>query len=73
MSSYDVKALFTWVPVDPELDIIHGRLQQDPLLSSRTSLSIHNIVILLEFYLKSTFFTLQSRYYEQVFKWPAAQ
>ena len=29
MSSYDVKAHFTSVPMDPALDIIHGRLQQD--------------------------------------------
>ena len=32
MSSYDVKALFTSVPVDPTLDIICYKLQQGTLL-----------------------------------------
>ena len=66
MSSYDVKALFTYIPVDPALNVIYGWLQQGPHLSSRTSLSIHNTVTLLEFSLKSTFFTFQGKYYEQV-------
>ena len=66
MSSYDVKALFTLVPVDSALDIIHGRLQQDLQLTSRTFLSIHNIVTLLEFCIKSTFFTFQDKYYEHI-------
>ena len=66
MSSYDVKALFTSVSVDPALDIIHGSQQQDPHLSNRTFLSIHIIVTLLELCLKSTFFTFQGKYYEQV-------
>ena len=64
-SSYDVKALFTLVTVDSALDIIHGRLQQDPQLSCKTYLSIHNIVTLLEFCLKSASFTFQGKYYEQ--------
>ena len=63
---YVVKPLFRSVPVDPALDIICGRLQQDPLLHSRTSLSIHNIITLLEFCLKSTLFTFRGKYYEQV-------
>ena len=66
ISSYNVKALFTSVHVEPALDIINGRLLQDPHLSNSTSLSIHNIVTLLGFCLKSTFFTFQGKYYEQV-------
>ena len=66
MSSCDVKAQFTSVPVDPALDIIHGKLQQDTLLHNITHLSILNIVTFLEFYLKSTFFTFQGKHYEQV-------
>ena len=66
MSAYDVKALFTSVPVDPALDIIHGNLQQDPMLHTKNSLSIHNIMTLLEVCLKGTFFMFQGKYYEQV-------
>ena len=65
MSSYDVKVLFTLLPMYPALDIIHGRLQQDPLLSSMTSLSIHSIITVLEFCLKGTLFTFQGMDYEQ--------
>ena len=61
-----MKPLFTLVSVNPALNIIHGKLEQDPLLSSGTSLSIHNIVTLLENCLKSTYFTFQGKYYEQV-------
>ena len=64
--SCNVKALFTSVPVDPALNTIHGRLQQNIQLSSRTSLSIHNISTLLELCLKSTLFMFQAEYYEQV-------
>ena len=66
MSSYDVKAIFTSVPVDPALDIIWGKLQQDKTLHNRTPLSTHNNMSLLQFCLKSTFFTFQGKYYEQV-------
>ena len=54
--SYDVKALFTSVPVDPAINIVKQRLTQDPSLSQRTQMSIPEIVTLLEFYLKNTYF-----------------
>ena len=38
MSSYDVKALFTSLPVDLDLDIICDKLQQDPMHHTRTPL-----------------------------------
>ena len=66
MSSYDVKALFTSVPVDPSLYIIHKKIQQDTTLPSGTLLSIPNIMCLLRLCLKSTFFTFQGKYYKQV-------
>ena len=65
MSSYNVKALFTSVPVDPALNIIHKKLQHTTI-PNRTPLSILNILFLLSFCLKSTFFTFQGKYYEQV-------
>ena len=48
MSPYDVKVLFTSGPVDPALDMICGKLQQDPMLYTRTP-SVHYIITLLEF------------------------
>ena len=54
MTSYDVKALFTSVPVDPSIHIVQQKLVQDPTLQQRTNMYIQNIVILLEFCLKNT-------------------
>ena len=39
MVSYDVKALFTSVPIKPALDVIEKLLKEDPGLQSRTSMS----------------------------------
>ena len=36
LSSYDVSALFTWVPIDPGLQIIKDLLEKDPTLKDRT-------------------------------------
>ena len=66
ISSYDVKALFTSVPVDPAINIVKQRLTQDPTLSQRTQKSIPQIVTLLEFFLKNTYFLFQGKYYEKV-------
>ena len=66
ISSYDVKALFTSVPVDCAINIVKQRLTQDPTLPQRTQMSIPQIVTLLEFCLKNTYFLFQGKYYEQV-------
>ena len=52
MFSYDVKTLFTLAPVDPVICIVKSKLLQDPLLSHRTSISIPQIITLLEVCLK---------------------
>ena len=62
----DVKPFFTSIPVDPALDIICGQLHQDPILHTRTPFSIHNIITLLDFCLKSMFLMFQGKFYEQV-------
>ena len=54
MASYNVKALFTSVPMDLSITIFQCKLQQDPLLSQRTCMSISQIVSLLEFCHKKT-------------------
>ena len=66
MASYDVKALFTSVPMDPSIQIVKQKLQQDPTLPNRTNMSIPHIVTLLEFFLKNTYFLFQGKYYKQV-------
>ena len=54
LSSYDVTALFNSVPVDPALGIIKDLLEKDPTLKERTVMSVGDIVLLLELYLKIT-------------------
>ena len=65
MMSFDVKALFTSVPIKPAINIIKKLLEEDPELQKRTSLSVKNITSLLEFCLTSTYFIFQGRYFEQ--------
>ena len=66
ITSFDVKVLFTLVPVAPSIQIVKQRLQQDPTLPQRTNMSIPQITILLEFCLTNTYFFFQGKYYEQV-------
>ena len=66
ITSFDVKALFTSVPVQPSIQIVKQRLQQDTTLHQRTSMSIPQITSLLEFCLTHTYFLFQDKYYEQV-------
>ena len=63
--SYNVKALFISVPIQPAIDIIRKLLEEDGELQQRTSMSVSHITCLLEFCLRSTYFTFQGRYYEQ--------
>ena len=55
LTSYDVTALFTSVPLEPALDIIKNKLQQDINLSQRTQLTTQHIIELLGFCLHSTY------------------
>ena len=65
ITSYDVKALCSSVPVDPSVNIVQHRLSRNPTLPQRTQMSILQIVTLLEFCLKNTYFFFQVKYYEQ--------
>ena len=49
LSSYDVSALFTSVPVDPALNIIKDLLEKDHILKEMTVLAVSDIILLLEF------------------------
>ena len=63
--SYDIKALFTSVPIKPVIDIIKTKLENDNNLKSRTSMSIDHIISLLEYCLNSAHFVFQGQHYEQ--------
>ena len=66
MVSYDVRALFTSVPIKPTLEAIEKLLKEDPDLQKRTTMIIKHIMDLLEFCLRSTYFTYRGKFYEQV-------
>ena len=66
LSSYDVSALFTSVPIDPALKIIKDLLVKDNTLKERTVMEVGDIILLLEFCLKNTYFSFQGQFYEQV-------
>ena len=66
MMSYDVKALFTSVPIPKAVTIIKQLLEEDWELQQRTSLSIENILSLLEFCITSTYFSFQGKFFEQL-------
>ena len=53
LSSYDVSALFTSVPVDPALNIIKDLLEKNHTIKERTVLAVSDILLLLEFCLKN--------------------
>ena len=63
--SYDVAVLFTSIPVKPAMEVIRKKLEQDTELHQRTTMSIQNILDLLEFCLCNTYFLFQGQYYEQ--------
>ena len=62
LSSYDVSALFTSVPVDPALNTIRDLLDKDHTLKERTVLADNDIILLLEFCLKNTYFSFQDQF-----------
>ena len=64
--SYDVEALFTSVPIQPAITITKKKLEEDRELHLRTSMSVKHISWLLEFCLRSAYFTFQGRFYQQL-------
>ena len=65
MMSYDVKALFTSIPIQHTLSIIKKLLEEDTSLQQRTSMAVKHIYCLLEFCLTNTYFSFQGKLYEQ--------
>ena len=62
--SYNVKALFTSVPIKPAIKIIKQLLEDDHELQHRTSITVQHITCLLEFCLNNTCFIFQGRFHE---------
>ncbi|XP_022111650.1 uncharacterized protein LOC110990874, partial [Acanthaster planci] len=63
--SFDVVSLFTNVPIDGACCVALRRPEEDLELPDQTSLSPAEIVSLLEFVLRSTYFLYDGAYYEQ--------
>ena len=65
MVSFDVEALYTNVPIDDALAIIKELLENDESCSDWMPLSPKDILDLLEFLLRTTFFIFNGTYYHQ--------
>ena len=63
--SFDVKSLFTKVPIDLSLPIIDRRLREDNTLSDRTTLDPLTITMLTELCLRTTSFQYGNEFFEQ--------
>ena len=66
MMSFDVESLFTSVPIEPAIAIIKKFLEDDKSLHQRTNMTVNQISYLLEFCLKTIYFTFQGKIFEQV-------
>ena len=66
ITSYDVTAIFTSVPVGPSIQIIKNRLGQDTQIQHRIVIFVQHILQLLEFCPQNTYFLFHGWYYEQM-------
>ena len=65
LTSYDVTALFTSVPVDGALTVVTDLLAKDNSGKSLTYLNATQIINLLEFCLTTTYFKFRGQLYQQ--------
>ena len=65
LTSFDVTSLFTVTPIEQSLDIIKDLLEKDETLHERTNLAPDNIIELLGFCLKTTYFLYNGNFYQQ--------
>ena len=63
--SYDVKSLFTSIPVEESLGICERKLREDNTLNEQTSMDV-TIVRLLRFCLTTTAFQFKGTHYQQL-------
>ena len=67
MVSFDVKSLFTSIPVNLALTITKDRLQRDQKLAERSYLYVDNILKLSDFVLNHNYFKYDDNHYKQIF------
>ena len=65
MVSFDVESLFTNVPIDDAVQATLRKLENDPSLADRTTLTPAQIADLLNFVLRSTYFQYNGSIYKQ--------
>ena len=65
ITSYDVVALFTSIPIPSALEVMKRKLEQDTQLQKRTIMPVDTILELLAFCLNNTYFVFQDTVYEQ--------
>ena len=65
MVSFDVESLFTNVPIEGAVQAARGKLESDPDLADRTTLTPAEIADLLDFVLRFTYFQYNGTIYEQ--------
>ena len=65
MESFDVESLFTNVPIDDVVQATLQKLENDPSLPDRTTLTPAQIADLLNFVSRSTYFQCNGSIYEQ--------
>ena len=63
--SFDVKSLFTKVPVDEAIDTVCDKLREDTTLTERTDLSVDSISKLMKLCFDCTYFQWQDEIYAQ--------
>ena len=66
VTSYYVSALFTSVPIESAITIIRSKLELDPALHTRTPMKVEYIISIVYFCLKTTYFQLQGKFFEQL-------
>ena len=64
--SYDVKSLFTSIPVKKAVEVAKKQLELDTTLQQRTSLQVNQIIELLDFVLSTTYFVYNDSFYQQL-------
>ena len=62
--SFDVKVLYTSLPLTRTIDVVRKRLEEHDSWTHGTPLQSSHIVELLELYLTSTYFSFQDRFYQ---------
>ena len=64
--SFDVKSLFTSIPVNETIEICRERLEKDETLEERTKMDVPTIIQLLRLCVNSTSFRYDNKHYRQL-------